>query len=246
MDTSLEEIMLDKKSYIPYYVQIKHILLERIRNDEYPEQSLLPSETVLAAEFSVTRMTIRKALDELKREGMISTERGKGSRVTTEKIEQSLQRFYRFGKEIGDTGIPAQSRIIERSVCDPPAEVAHIFQDSGPFYFFIRVRYFKDAPLSLEHIYIPVSTAPGLIDEPIEVVSIAELLEKKYHLPIIKATEYLSPRIADTYEAEQLELQPATPVFQTERITRTKDGRVIEFRRSVIRGDMVKFSTELY
>lgn len=240
------EKMLDKKSYIPYYVQIKHVLLERIRNNEYTDQSLLPSETALSQEFSVTRMTVRKALDELKREGMITTERGKGSRVTTKKIEQSLQRFYRFGKEVGDTGVPAKSRIIERKTCDPPAEISEMFHSQEPFYFFVRVRYFEDTPLSLEHVYIPVSVAPGLIDEPIEMVSIAELLEKKYNIPIIKATEYLTPRIADTYEAEQLELQPATPIFQTERITKSQEGRVIEFRRSVIRGDMVKFSTELF
>ncbi len=240
--------LLDKNSYIPYYVQIKHILLDRIRNGEYPENSLIPSESALATEFAVTRMTVRKALDELKRDGMITTERGKGSVVTQERIEQSLERFYRFGREVGDTGIAAASKIISKEVCRPPAEVTSRFANSQnkDFYKIIRVRFYKDLPVSLEYVFIPCSVAPGIIDQPIERMSIADLFEKHYGRIIEKATEYLTPRISDAFESELLEIKNHSPVFQTERITRSKAGEVIEFRRSVIRGDRVRFSAELY
>ncbi len=250
MSESSELIMavLDKNSYIPYYVQIKHILQDRIRNGEYPEQSRLPSEHALCSEFSVTRMTVRKALDELKREGMIITERGRGSIVSQEKIEQSLARFYQFGKEIGDTGVPAVSRIISTEICMPPAEIADIFGDAEEreYYKLVRLRFFKKDPVSLEYSYIPCSVAPGIDKDLIDRVSLAELLEEKYHQPVSKATEYLFPRISDIYESDLLGIQNHSPVFLIERITRTAGGSVIEFRRSIVRGDIVKFSTELY
>ncbi len=240
--------LIDKESYIPYYVQIKHMLIDRIRNGTYQEHSSMPSEGSLAKEFTVTRMTVRKALDELKREGLIKSERGKASTISAEKIEQSLQRFYRFGKEIGDTGIAAQSRVVKRVQAVPPEEVLQIFDDleGGEYYEIVRLRFYKDMPISLECLYIPCTAAPGIIDEPIEQVSIADLLEEKYGHQIEKATEYLYPRIADAYESEMLGVPVHSPIFQTERITRTVTGRIIEFRRSTIRGDKVKFSTELY
>lgn len=239
---------IDKTSYIPYYVQIKHILLERIRNGAYPENSAMPAESTLANEFSVTRMTVRKALDELKREGLIKSERGKPSTVSGNKIEQSLQRFYRFGKEIGDTGVAAQSRVIKRGKAVPPDEILQIFGDTKgrEYYEIIRLRFYKDMPVSLEYLYLPCEDAPGIIDESIERVSIIDMLVKKYGIRIDNATEYLYPRIADAYESELLEIPVHSPVFQTERITREVSGRIIEFRRSTIRGDKVKFSTELY
>lgn len=238
---------IDKSSYIPYYVQIKHILKDRIRNGEYLEGMRLPSENELAQEFSVTRMTVRKSLDDLKREGMIVTQRGKGSIVAKEKIEQSLQRFYQFGKEIGDTGIPAKSKVVSMQRCTPPAEISEIFGDVSErrYHKLVRLRYFKDHPVSLEYSYIPCDIAPDLESDPVENTSLAELLEQKYRHSIVKATEYLLPRISDEYESHLLGIQVHSPVFLTERITRGERGRVLEFRRSIIRGDMVKFSTEL-
>lgn len=240
--------LLDKSSYIPYYVQIKHILMERIQSGVYLQDSRIPSETELSKQFAVTRMTVRKALDELKREGVISTERGKGSKVSPAKIEQSLRRFYKFGKEIGDTGIAAESKLIRAGECNLPSEISRVFlnQKDDRFFEIIRIRYYKDIPVSLESSYIPYSAAPGILDENIESVSLVELLEKKFGNRIEKATEYLHPRISDEYESNLLKIHNHTPVFQTERITKTKNGEVVEFRRSIIRGDIVSFSTELY
>jgi GntR family transcriptional regulator len=240
---------LDKNSYIPYYVQIKHILLDRIQTGSYREGQLIPSEADLASQFSVTRTTVRKALDELKREGTIKTERGKGSVVSADsKIEQSLQQFYRFGVEVGDTGVPAVSRVITAEKCIPPQDIIDLFSPNqgNTFYRIVRLRFFKDEPVSLESSYIPCSIAPDIISYDIRTDSLAGLLEKVYGHKISKATEFLYPRISDEYQSELLEIENHSPVFQTERQTKNTDDVIIEYRISIIRGDKVKFSTELY
>ena len=112
---------LDKKSSIPYYVQIKEDLLERIRDATYRPGQRIPSEQALAEEYQVTRTTVRKALDEMKREGVIRTEKGKGSVGSNSRIEQSLLQFYSFGREIGTTGEAAASRVIKVGRFPPPS-----------------------------------------------------------------------------------------------------------------------------
>jgi len=238
---------LDKNSYIPYYVQIKEDILERIRNAIYRPGQQLPSEQVLAQEYQVTRTTVRKALEELKREGVILTEKGKGSVVSNSRIEQSLLQFYSFGREIGTTVEAAVSRVIQvRQIpASPQLEKKLRLARNGKINEIVRLRYYRNTPLILEFSYIPLEVAPSITQNDLQYQSIYDLLERFYGKRIQKAKEYLYPRISDVYESELLQIPKHSPVFQTERITRGEDGRVLEFRRSVIRGDKVAFSTEL-
>ncbi|MGM0431493.1 MAG: GntR family transcriptional regulator [Spirochaetota bacterium] len=240
--------VLNKHSYIPYYVQIKHILLDRIRNGIYAEQSTIPSEYKLAEEFSVTRMTVRKALEMLKREGAIQTERGKGSVVASKKIEQGLDHLYRFGIEVGDSGKPARSKTIEATVIDSTEDLATLFAlpPREKFYRIVRLRMVTDdLPVSLETIFVPCFVAPDLLGELDDNQSLVKLLENGHGIPIAEATEYLTPQISDEYESRLLGIPNNSPIFQTERITRQEGGSVVEFRRSLIRGDTVVFRAEL-
>lgn len=238
---------VDKESYIPYYVQIKEDLLERIRDGAYRSGQRIPSEQALAEEYQVTRTTVRKALDELKREGVIRTEKGKGSVVSNSRIEQSLLQFYSFGREIGTTGEAAASRVIKvgQVPASPQLEKKLRLPPNGAVHEIVRLRHYRNTPLILEFSYVPTGVAPSITEQDLESQSIYDLLERVYGWRVQGAKEYLYPRISDTYESELLQIPRHSPVFQTERITRGEDGRVIEFRRSVIRGDKVTFSTEL-
>jgi GntR family transcriptional regulator len=244
MDTSI----IDRKSFIPYYIQIKQILLDRIHNGIYPFNKLLPSESKLAKEFSVTRVTIRKALDLLRQESIITSSKGVGWTVVQRRIEQQLTTSYWFGREIGNTGTAAVSQVIKAEKVGLSEDLAEIFEEKEPnlhkYYEIIRLRFFEQKPVSLEFSYIPECIAPGFINMPFEEFSIIELLKSKFDLKVGKTIEYLSPRVADGYESSVLGIQTHSPVFQTERITRDPNGSVIEFRRSIIRGDKVVFRTD--
>ena len=244
----MEHTVIDRNSFIPYYIQIKQVVLDRIHNGIYPYNKLLPSESTLAKEFSVTRVTIRKALDLLRQESIISSSKGVGWTVVQRRIEQQLTNSYWFGREVGNTGTAAVSRVIKAEKVPLPNDVAEVFGNNGVdvygCYEIIRLRFFDHKPVSLEFSYIPETMAPGIIDMPLENLSIIELLRTTFKLQIGKTIEYLSPRVADGYESNLLEIQTHDPVFQTERITRDKSGDVIEFRRSIIRGDKVVFRTD--
>jgi len=236
-----------KTSDLPYYIQIKNILEERIKKGVYPVGTLLPSENSLSQEFRVTRSTIRNAIKELKDAGLVYTEKGRGTRVRQLKIEQSLLKFYSFGRVFEDSK-KAYSKIINKRIIEKPSkgiqEKLHI--ENSSIYEIVRLRYFNDIPLILESSYIPTNIVKDMLSNDLENQSIYNLLEDKYKIRIKKAKEYISPKISGKEESKYLKIPIGSPVFYTERITISSKDTPIELRRSIIRGDRFTFYTELY
>ncbi|MTI56699.1 MAG: GntR family transcriptional regulator [Geosporobacter ferrireducens] len=239
---------LNKDSYLPYYLQIKDILKERIMNKAYHVNMLIPSENDLCGEFHVTRATIRNALNELKKEGLIYTAKGKGSIVSPPKIEQSLLKFYSFGREFSDTNETIVSKFLNKAVIGASPAISRKLntKPNTEVFEIIRVRIFNDLPLILETSYIPVHIAPDMLENNMEEESIYDLLESKYGVKIVKAKEYIEPQVSNDYESKYLDIVYHSPVFYTERISLTYGEKPIELRKSIIRGDKFKFYTELY
>ncbi len=236
----------EKSSNIPYYLQIKDILKSRL-NGTYPANGLLPSETTLAQEFNVTRTTIRNAIKELQREGLVHTEKGKGTMVSTPKIEQSLLKFYSFGGEYKNTVHQMESEVIEKITVEADEFIAGRLKIpiSSGVYKIVRLRSLKEAPIIIETSYIPEKLAPKIIDFELEGKSIYDLLENNYNLKIANAREYIEPRIATKKELDFLGLKAPAAVFYTERTTHNLEYVPMELRISIIRGDKFKFYTEL-
>lgn len=239
---------LNKSSYLPYYLQIKDILKERIMNKIYLPNMLIPSENELCDEFSVTRATIRNALNELKKEGLIYTAKGKGSIVSQPKIEQSLLKFYSFGREFTEHHEKTSSMILSKELIQVLPSIARKLniETNAMIYEIARVRIFDRMPLILETSYIPEEIAPGFLENNLAEHSMYDLLEGKYGRKIVKAKEYIEPQVSNDYESKYLDIVYHSPVFYTERITLTHGERPIELRKSILRGDKFKFYTELY
>src|ERR1700746_1564166 len=102
---------LEPSSPLPLYHQLERVLSERIADGRYREG--FPGDLELAAEFSVSRGTVRQALDRLARSGLIIRQQGRGSFVAAP-LEYPLGRFYRFAHEMHVRGIPESSRVLAR------------------------------------------------------------------------------------------------------------------------------------
>ena len=103
--------MLQKNSAIPLYLQIHNILKQRIANGTYESGKLLPSEAQMIGEFNVTRATLRNAIKLLQEDGLAITEKGKGTYVNSAKKEQSLFKFYSFGRDYSGGRIQYKYRL---------------------------------------------------------------------------------------------------------------------------------------
>ena len=220
---------LDKNSPIPLYYQLKEILLEKIRNGEIGKDGRFPSEDTLCKEYVLSRGTVRKAISELEREGLIVSERGKGVFLIKPRFEQSLLKFYSIGREMLQRNVDFFSKVIAKEYTKPTKgiqEVLKISEDED-LNKIVRVRYLDNEPIIIESIFIPLRICSDLLNEDLENTPLYDILENKYHLKILKC-------------------KLGTPAFLIERITYLIDNTPIELRKSIIRGDRFKFTTELY
>lgn len=238
---------LDRRSPIPLYYQLKEILLDLIKTGEL-EGGRLPTEEELSKKYSVSRGTVRKALAELESEGLIVTEAGRGTFVVKPKFEQSLLKFYSIGREMRERDEDFRTRVMIKEITKPTRGIQEVLKiaEGDDLNRIVRVRYLENEPVIMESIFIPVRVCSKLLEEDIESVPIYDILEDKYNLKILKVRETLEPVILKREEARILESKVGDPAFLIERVTYLIDDKPIEVRKSIIRGDRFKFTTELY
>lgn len=232
---------------MPYYLQIYYELVNKIEAMVYKPNDLLPSENELVEEYGVTRVTIRNSIKKLKDEGRIRTEKGKGSYVNPPKLIQNLDKIYSLARDFNEEGHEIKSELIEvhTELCDETIG-KHLQLMSNEQVIVIKIlRKINDIPVVIQASYLPMNIVPGLTASDMDKCAIYNLLEDKYNIKLVKATEYFDPVIADEYSSELLKVDTGTPLFLTERITYTEGRKPIEFRRCVVRSDKFRFSVEL-
>lgn len=237
--------MLNKANEIPYYVQIYNILKQRIESGEYPANSKLPSENDLVVEFEVTRATIRNSIKRLKDEGKIYTLKGKGSFINGPKIEQSLFKFYSFGRDYANLNIESIVISTTEKVAGYEISKKLNISEQDKVTEIVRVRQMDGIPVIIETSYVPTFVAPGIASYDLEKLSIYNIIEIEYNRKIVFAREYLDPSITDEYYSKLLKVSKGTPVFITNRVTFSNEEMPIEYRVSIIRSDRFRFSVEL-
>jgi GntR family transcriptional regulator len=238
---------LDRKSPVPLYYQLKEVLLEKIKNGEIGRDGMFPTEDILCKEYGLSRGTVKKAILELKNEGFIISERGKGVFLVKSKFEQSLLRFYSIGREMRERNEDFRTRVIIKEIIKSTRGIQDTLgvAEDEDLNRIVRVRHLENEPVIMESIFIPVRVCPELLEEDVENVPIYDILENKYNLKILKVRETLEPVKLKREEAKILESKAGDPAFLIERVTYLTDDRPIEVRKSIIRGDRFKFTTEL-
>lgn len=234
--------MILKNSGLPFYLQIYNELRNRINSKVYLPNQPIPSENELVAEFGVTRATVRNAVKKLQDEGLVVTEKGKGSYVNTPKIEQSLFKFYSFGREHADN---STILLDIKNISDMGIQKVLNLKETDSIKQITRIRQLDNIPVTIETSYIPASSVPEIEQFDLEHLSIYDLLEKHYGFRILRAKEFLDTIVTDSYYSKLLEIDKGKPVFVTERITFDITDKPIEYRKSLIRSDKFRFSVEL-
>src|SRR5689334_20178366 len=167
---------LEPSSPLPLYHQLERVLAERIADGRYRDG--FPGDLELAAEFSVSRGTVRQALDRLARSGLIVRHQGRGSFVAAP-LEYPLGRFYRFAHEMQVRGIPESSRVLARGVVRAPAAVAGALglPRGERVLRVVRLRLAGERPLLLETSHFPDDVGAPLRFADLSEGSLYDLLE---------------------------------------------------------------------
>ncbi|MGV2977403.1 GntR family transcriptional regulator [Roseibium alexandrii] len=229
----------------PRYVQLRHRLEEAIKTGLLPASSSLPPEREIAELTGFSRVTVRKAIQEMVKDGTIEQRQGSGSfvREATQRVEQSLSHLTSFTEDMANRGMQTTSRWLERGVFMPTTEeVATLsLTPDDQVARIYRLREAGGQPMALERAALPLDILPN----PLEVVtSLYEVLAKHGHRPV-RAVQKIAAVNLEPDDAHLLSVPEGTAGLRIQRISYLEAGRVAEFTQSIYRGDAYDFVAEL-
>jgi GntR family transcriptional regulator len=206
----------------------------------------IPSERQLSAELGVSRLTVRAALDDLVREGYLTRRRGSGTFVSEPKIAQELT-MTSFTEEMRRRGMVPSSRTLDFRVSPAGAHLGRLLHvsPSEPVVVFTRLRLADRETMAIETLHVRESLVPGLTADALERHSFYELLHDSYGVEIVGGTQTIEPTVTNEDESTALGVPLHSPAFLFERVTRQASGEIVEFVRSIYRGDRYRIVTEL-
>jgi GntR family transcriptional regulator len=234
----------------PLHSQLAAGLRQLIRSGEVGPGTTLPGELYLAAELGLSRHTIRHALSVLAAEGLLSRERGRGTRVVAGRgvavTERSLGSFYAFAWEVSARGVEQRSYILSRETLAAADELVRqlAISPGARVERIVRLRTAGGEPLVLETAYLPAMLADSLDAEVLERGSIYDAIERDHGLRVTGAHETIRPIVLSRSLAHLLEVRAGSAAFQVERTTWSDRGP-IEWQESVVRGDRYLYSVDL-
>lgn len=244
--TSGTSLKLDKSSFMPLYHQIEQALRSQIEGGELaPGQAI--SERELSETLKVSRMTARQALHALRDEGLIYTERGRGTFVAEPKMTVHTRQLLGFSEDMRRRGLAAASKVLSfRRFRPEPAVAEKLRLEEGEEAFeIVRLRLADRVPMAYETCLLPARRCPELKRAEVERGSLYQILEQVYGVRLGQADEILEAACATAYEAQLLSIRPRSPVLVVTRRVFATDDSVIEAVRSVYRGDRYQATIQL-
>ncbi|UPK75603.1 GntR family transcriptional regulator [Nocardioidaceae bacterium SCSIO 66511] len=207
----------------------------------------IPAERELARELGIARMTLRRAVDELVAERKLVRRHGSGTFVAPSQVAKPLSATS-FSEDMRARGLRPGSRTV--SWRQLPASLAYAaLLEISPHATILSVRRLRladDIPMAIEDLYVPQDLVPGLTGAELQNASFYELLTERFGVTIRSGQQVIEPCLVDPEDAELLDVPAGDPAFCFERTSRTGDGRVAEFVRSIYRGDRYRIVAPIF
>lgn len=233
---------LDEQGRAPLYQQLQRALRDAIADNRLAADEALPPERDLAEEFGVSRITVRKALDALVGEGLLTRRQGAGTFVAA-RVEKSFSKLSSFSEDMISRGRKPESAWLSRSsgTVTPEESMTLSLSPGALVYRFNRIRYADGAPMALEYATVPGFSLPSeaAVEE-----SLYEALDRHGARPV-RALQRLRAVLFTAEKAKLLGVPDGSPGLLIERRGFLKDGRPVEFTQSYYRGDAYDFVAEL-
>jgi GntR family transcriptional regulator len=222
--------------------RVADVLRQQIHADAYPDG--LPAELELAAEFSVSRNTIREALAVLKHEGLIDRGPRVGTHVAQRKYDHGLDALLGLKETFKDLGEVRNEVRAAMPVTAPPSVARRLRLRPGEQAVFVeRLRYLGDLPLSLDLTYLAPSIGMEVLKHPLE-SSLKEedlfaLIEQVSGQRLGSASLALEAIPADAHSAATLQVPDGAALLMLERLTGLADGTPVDLEYIRMRGDRI-------
>ena len=219
---------LNNSSSTPLYDQLKQILKESIDQGIYKSGDRLPNETELCESYGVSRITVRRAIQDLSDEGFLERKQGKGTFVTRTKIARemvSIDGFTDFSKQLGKNPSKRVLACEEIKATPEIAEALKIAVDS-PVLRLVRIMSIDQQPFTLDIAHYSLERFPNLFSHFAEHESTYDVLKNVYHINIQSGSSKKITTVitASSMEAEYLDCEVGETLFNIDKTVYDEKG----------------------
>lgn len=237
---------LDHNSSVPLHMQAENLLRKLIETEDYRNGKLLPNEIELSRQLSISRNTLRQAINKLVFEGLLVRKKGVGTKVVRKGVISGVKNWLSFSQEMKFMGIEVRNFELHISRKNMSDEIANFFNPASesarkslvlervrgkreyPFVYFIS--YFNpELPLTGEEDF----NTP-----------LYELLEKNCGVVVKTSKEEISARLAGDFIAEKLDIKPSDPILIRKRFVSDVNGLPIEYNIGYYRADSFTYTID--
>ncbi|MGI3066446.1 GntR family transcriptional regulator [Vibrio diabolicus] len=222
--------LFDEKSLLPLYLQVADELKRDIDKGTYPAGTKLPSENQLVEKLNVSRVTVRKALQQLNKLNYTFSEKGKGTFVSSNKLRHDFLSMSGFKQEVAGSGlVDAQNIVDEFEVISANTLLAQKLniKIGEPVNFARRMRLIKDIVVSFEEFYIPRILLPNLTQQDLE-GSKFEYLGRQ-GIKMVKTKQTLIPALPDAKAQKILDVDKLSPILINKSLNYYEEHKVYEY-----------------
>ena len=220
---------LNKSDGVALYVQVRETLREQINSGQLAPGQKLPAEEELAAQFGVSRMTVRQGISDLTDEGLLYRRRGAGTFVTQFHVERDHNKLTDFFQTARLEGFEAEVRLLSREVVPAKLLIAKALdiQEGEPVIRIQTLRLANQVPVTLYDEYVAYLLCPELLSEELHSRPAWQILEGYGHV-IKRAVQRIEARAANEEVAHLLQLEEDAPILFKNRVIYAEDGKPVE------------------
>jgi GntR family transcriptional regulator len=236
---------LQQPSGPPLYARVYQSLRDEIVSDRYPVGGALPSEYMLEQRFLVSRITVRRALEELERAGLIERSQGRSATILPRPAPLVVDVGQAFASVLAESG-DMRGRILGFRWITPEAELAETLQvaPESRVLWVTRLRRRLGQPVSHTSVHMPEHVGREMSEEALDRLHLVDILKSTGHAPD-SAEQLLSAAPAPPGIAKLLDLPPGAPIFSLRRLMRDAEGRPILLLHASMRWDRFSYRLSL-
>lgn len=235
------EIMLERTSTTPLFAQVAQRISTSIASGNLRPGQQIPTEPELATTFGVSRITIRRAIEELSERGLLLKKQGKGTFVRETKIGRKIEHISSFSESCRASGMTPSARVLHREVLEAPPSDMEVDFGGQPVLYIRRIHYADGVPVMIENNYYPSLRLGFLATAPLE-GSLFELLADRGVVIAGSRSSYIDALGATPAQAQLLDVLVGDPVFFLYREMLDSDGALVYVGRQHIAASRYRFT----
>ena len=240
-------MQLPQSSTVPLYTQIKEALRAKIIDGTYVAHQRLPSESEMIAAFGVSRITVRQAMNDLQKEGLLFKVHGKGTFVAMPNVSQELTHLQGFGEAMRLLGHETHSDVFGLTTVKGSTIACHklgIPEDTSVVEI-KRVRYLNREPVSIDYSWVRQEIGTRLSKQNLREKDLFSLLENQLGQPLHSADVEIDAAAASDDIAARLQVKAGSPILRIERLTYADEATPILFEYLHYRAETFKYKMKV-